>query len=46
MSVNIGQSQKTKGKDIYVSPLPPSKPQEGDLWFNTVENRLYQYVSK
>jgi len=28
----------------YRGPTPPPSPTEGDLWYHTVENRLYIYV--
>lgn len=34
-------SQDTK---IYIGENPPEIPEEGDLWYNPVEDRYYGYV--
>jgi len=28
---------------VFYGSNPPSNPKKGDFWYNTDENRLYQY---
>ena len=32
------------GEGVFRGPNPPPNPTDGMLWFNTVENRLYEFV--
>jgi hypothetical protein len=31
--------------EAYYGDSPPSHPEDGDLWFNTNDNRLYAYAA-
>lgn len=31
--------------ESYYGDSPPSHPEDGDLWFNTSDNRLYAYAA-
>ena len=33
------------GASVEVSPTPPGSPNEGDLWYNTVDGMLYVYYT-
>jgi hypothetical protein len=30
--------------DVYIGTSPPADPEEGDVWYNPVEDRYYCYV--
>jgi len=32
--------------EVHFGPTPPDNPIEGDLWYNTTEERLYVYVTE
>jgi hypothetical protein len=40
------KNHSTEDHNIYVGTTPPPPPNnDGDLWYNPVENRYYAYVT-